>query len=450
MPIDRPDRHIPSRFGAHRGWLRGSLIGMAALAGSLQAAAIPPELEIDPGGLDWIDVRLDKVLRREDAGIPHCEAMVGHQRELAKVRDTIQGIVARGRAARTRCRSLGDPRASQACSDSLDPLRRQVAALVRVERRLQDSVGRQASACNPAAFKAWEDLEILRHATDEGIDSGSGNCPDAPPPRPSYDRLVEIEIASVWNLERRARERKRRDPGNPSGPVDSSLSQPFRDRLRHYARRKGASNPSAQTHFLMAVLDHREGRETQALARLRRIPARDSSTVWKAPVALLYGQILSRTSPDSAAALLRSALPDSSLAAPARFLLGRIELAKDRLPQALEQFSLYLDLPPAPSPGSRPQAVGLAAFALAELVRGPREEASSDNVREFVGANLPRSARDTVALQVARDLVSAGETRASVEILSSFQIDHPGTRLGDEARSLLSAVRRSKSGKRAR
>jgi hypothetical protein len=446
MPMDRPDRHIPSRLdGFRRTWL-GRSMGMFVLVGSLQAAPLPADLEVESNGPDWIDVRLEKVLRREDAGIPHCEAMVRHQRELAKVRDTIHEIVARGRAARTRCRQDHEPERSKACLDSLDPLRRQVADRVRGERRLQDSVGRHASACNSAAFKAWEDLEYLRHSSDDGIDSGLGTCADAPPPRASYDRLVEIEIASVWNQERRARERKRLHPKSSPEPIDTSASVAFRDKIHQYAKRKGASNPSAQTHFLLAVLDHREGREIQALARLRRIPARDSSTVWKAPVAMLYGQILSERSPDSAMALLRSDLPDSSLKAPARFLLGRIELAKGNLPQALEQFSDYLDLPPAPSPGSRPQAVGLAAHILSEQIRLSRRDPRTAAVREVLNDTLPRSARDTIALQVARNLADADDARSSIEILSSFQIDHPGTKLGDEARSLLSRVRRSRTG----
>jgi AcrR family transcriptional regulator len=307
-------------------------------------------------------------------------------------------------------------------------------------------VGRHASACNSAAFKAWEDLEILRHSSDNGIDSGFGACADAPPPRASYDRLVEIEIASVWNQERMARERNRLYPKSSPDSLDSSASVAFRDKIHQYAKRKGASNPSAQTHFLLAVLDHREGREIQALARLRRIPARDSSTVWKAAVAMLYGQILSERSPDSAMALLRSALPDSSLTAPARFLLGRIELTKGNLPQALEQFSDYLDLPPAPSPGSRLQAVGLAAHILSEQIRSSRRGSPTVTVRDVLHDSLPRSARDTIALQVARNLAASDDTRDCIEILSSFQIDHPGTKLGDEARSLLSRVRRNRTG----
>ena len=446
MPMDRPDRHIPSRLGGFCGTWLGRLTGMVVLVGSLQAAPLPADLDTESDGPDWIDVRLDKVLRREDAGIPHCEAMVGHQRELAKVRDTIHQIVLRGRAARSRCGQERDRLANKACSDSLDPLRREVAERVRLERRLQDSVGRHASACNSATFKAWEDLEFLRHSSDEGIDSGFGSCADAPAPRASYDRLVEIEIASVWNQERKARERNRLFPKASPESIDTATSIVFRDRIRQYAKRKGASNPSAQTHFLLAVLDHREGREIQALARLRRIPARDSSTVWKAPVAMLYGQILLDRSPDSAMALLRTALPDSSLTAPARFLLGRIELKKGNLPNALEQFSDYLDLGPAPSPGSRPQVIRLVALILSERIPSTPGYPRTGLARDLLHEALPRSARDTVALQVARNLSASDDVRSCIEILSSFQIDHPGTKLGDEARTLLSRVRRSRTG----
>lgn len=444
MPIDRPDRHIPSRVGGIRGTWLGFLAWMVLIVGGPQAAPIPLEFEIDPTGPDWIDVRLEKVLRREDAGIPHCEAMVAHQRELARVRDTIRGIVATGRATRSRCQQESDARSRQACLDSLNPLRRRVADVVGVERRLQDSVGRHASACNPAAYRAWEDLEILRQSSDQSIDSGFGTCLDVAPPRPSYDRLVEIEIASVWSQERKARERKRLDPKSTTR-VDTAATTAFRERIKQYSKRKGASNPSAQTHFLMAVLDHREGRETQALSRLRRIPARDSSTVWKAPVAMLYGQILSNRSPDSAMALLRTALPDSSLTAPARFLLGRIELENERFPKALEHFSAYLELPPAPAPGSRPQATGLAAHVLSEWILSWPQAPRTGSVREFLRDSLPRSARDTIALQVARNLQAASDARNSIEILSSFQVDYPGTKLGDEARSLLSRLRRKRN-----
>ncbi len=444
MPIDRPDRPDASRLHGKGGaWFRSGWLFLTA-CGALHAA--PKPLSTESGGPDWIDVRLEKVLRREDVGIPHCEAMVAHQHELAKVRDTISGIAAKGRATRERCLQEREPTPRQACLDSLDPLRRKVAHLLGTQRRLQDSVGRHASGCNSATFKAWEDLELLRRSSDEAVDSAFGTCADLDPPRPSFDRLVEMEIASVWNQERRARELALRT-GSSIGPaLDTAAAHAFRERIRQYAKRRGGSNPSAQTHFLLAVLDHREGREEQALARLRRIPARDSSTVWKAPVALLYGQILSHQSPDSALALLRTAVSDTALAAPARFLMGRIELERGRDIEALSHFAQYIDLPPGPGPGSRALALDLASRLLSRLARTSGNSTDSVTARGFLARALPRTARDTLALRTARELAADGEVRDALEILSSFQVDYPRTGLGEEARKLLSRIRRAHPG----
>lgn len=451
MPKDRPDPHIPNRcstdlaVGILNGWLRRSG-SMLLLAASIHAAPLPAGLETRTEAPDWIDARLEKVLRRDNVGIPHCQAMVARQHELAWARDTIRQIVSRGRATRSRCQQRSDPRLIQPCLDSLTPLRRKVASLVAEEQRLQDSVRRHASACNPAAFKAWEDLEALRSTPDSiRADTAFGVCADpqlAKAPTTAYDRLIEIEFAAIWNQERSARGRRQRS-GDPTRTAPDTLdSKDFRERIRRYVGRRGYANPSAQTHFLLAVLDHREGRDERALARLRRIPARDSTTAWKAPVAMLYGQILASQSPDSALALLRTAISDSSLTGPARFLMGTIELRRDRLVLALEHFSTYLELGPAPAPGSRPQAIQLAAYILARSFGSSKTSEPSGPIRDRIAFALPSSARDTIALQVARYLVDQDDTRDCIAILSSFQLDHPDTKLGEEARVLLSRVRR--------
>lgn len=195
------------------------------------------------------------------------------------------------------------------------------------------------------------------------------------------------------------------------------------------------------THFLLAVVDHRAGRDDQALARLRKVPAKDSTSPWKAPIALLYGQILAPSTPDSAIPLLRSAMDDSELAPVAMYLLAEIELERHRPDAALEHLAAYLSLPlAAPSPGSRRQAIELVALSLIRIADKP------SRVRQVMAQKMPPVASDSIALEVARTLIAENAYREGFEILTPFQVDYPGTRLADDARTLLGEAQRRRRG----
>lgn len=388
-----------------------------------------------PSGPDWIDVRLERIVPMRNVGIPNCDAMVGHQWELARVRDTIKQTAAIGRSRKSECRKLADSSAARMCSDNLDSLRRVVKSLKAHEGLLQDSVRRHAGRCNPAAFKAWQDLQTLRSRQDTAtLDSNAAVS--------SFDLLVEAEFASVWNNERSARELRLRTGRRSTYQEAAARSDAnrFQERVKSYLGRQGGRNPSPMTHFLLAVVDHRAGRDDLALARLRRVPARDSASPWKAPIALLYGQVLAGSSPDSAATLLRTAMSDPELASPARYLLAEIELDRHRPEKAIAHLASYLESPRAPRPGSRTQAIELAALCLMRMADKP------SRIHETIARHMPKVASDSIAFEVARALIAENEYRESLKILSGFQVDHPETRLGDDARKLLADAQRKRRG----
>lgn len=258
----------------------------------------------------------------------------------------------------------------------------------------------------------------------------------------SFDRLVEAEFASVWNNERSTRE-LRLKTGRRSAYQEATAraeANRFQERVKSYLGRQGGRNPSPMTQFLLAVVDHRSGRDDLALARLRRVPARDSASPWKAPIALLYGQVLAGSSPDSASTLLRTAMSDTELAPPARYLLAEIELERHRPEMALAHIASYLESPPAPRPGSRMQAIELAALCLMRIADKPTR------IHETLARHLPKSASDSIAYEVARALIAENEYRESLRILSGIQVDYPETRLGDDARRLLADAQRKRRG----
>ncbi len=388
----------------------------------------------DPAGRDWIDVRLERVVPTRNVGIPNCDAMVGHQWELARVRDTIKQVAAVGRARKAECRKLDDS-AARICSDNLDSLRRIVKTRKARESVLQDSVRRHAGRCNAGAFKAWQDLQELRSRQDTAaLDSTAAVS--------SFDQLVEAEFASVWNNERAARELRSRT-GRRSAYHEAAAradAERFQERVKSYLGRQGGRNPSPLTQFLLAVVDHRAGRDDLALARLRRVPARDSASPWKAPIALLYGQVLASSSPDSATTLLRTAMSDPELAPTARYILAEIELDRHRPEKALAHLAAYLQSPSAPRPGSRTQAIELAALCLIRIADKPAR------IHETIARHMPANASDSIAFEVARTLIAEHEYRESLKILSGFQVDHPDTRLGDDARRLLADAQRKRRG----
>lgn len=388
-----------------------------------------------PAGRDWIDVRLERVVPTRNMGIPNCDAMVGHQWELARVRDTIRQVAGIGRSRKSECRKLDDTAAARICSDNLDSLRRIVKTRKARESILQDSVRRHAGRCNAGAFKAWQDLQSLRSRQDTAlVDSGAAAS--------SFDQLVEAEFASVWNNERAARELRLRT-GRRSAYHEAAAradAERFQERVKSYLGRQGGHNPSPMTQFLLAVVDHRAGRDDLALARLRRVPARDSASPWKAPIALLYGQVLASSSPDSAATLLRTAMSDPELANTARYILAEIELDRHRPDKALAHLAAYLGSQPAPRPGSRAQAIELAALCLIRIADKP------SRIHETIARHMPGSASDSIAFEVARTLIAEHEYRESLKILSGFQVDHPDTRLADDARKLLADAQRKRRG----
>jgi len=405
--------------------MAGRLGGVLSLA-----AVLVPALAHAGQAPDWIDALLEGIVPRARVGIPHCEDMVDAQHRLSARRDTIAAIVSAGRAERGRCERLVDTAAGRSCLDGLVPLRKKLAQQRAIEQALMDTVQIHASRCSPVAFAAWREWRALQQAPDTSLT-------DSVNTHPPFDRLVEIEFASVWQQERIERSRAATTGQKPS---QSAAATAFRERLRRYMGRRGAQNPSAQSFFLLAVLDHREGDDDQALFRLRRIPARDTSTAWKAPVALLYGQILAQSSPDSAVPLLETALSDPKLAATARFLLAELEERRNRPEMALTHLATYLALPRAPAPGSRDLAIKATARSLVALADPPYR------IREILDAHLPAAARDTIGLAVARQLLAVNAPKPCIELLSSFQVTFPDTRLGEEARMLLSQVRRNRPG----
>lgn len=439
MPVDRIDPKPPSIPDPRSPAPRSRLLHLFAAAG-LAAASYPASPMRVESGPDWIDARLERSIPRERVGIPHCEAMVAHQKALAKLRDSIGQFVLEGRASRSICVASLDTAHVRSCLDSLDPLRNRVKTLRLAERRLQDSVRVRASRCDAPTFKAWLQFQALCSASDSMTKTGSDStASDSLATNSSFDKLVEHEFASIWNQERMSRARNRGQLPSPTGERTGSGTA-FRDRIRAHLGRRGAQNPSAMTHFLMAVLDHRDGRDDLALIRLRKVPARDSTTVWRGPVAMLYGQILAPTSPDSATPLLTTAMRDPALLSPALYLLAEIELRGDRPLKALAHLSDYLANPVAPSPGSRPQAIELAAKALVQAAEAPYQ------IKQVLRDHLPATARDTIAFEVARSLLAENAAKECIEILSSFQVSYPGTHLGDEVRMFLSQVRRNRPG----
>ncbi len=386
-------------------------------------------------GRGWIDVRLERVVPTRNVGIPNCDAMVGHQWELARVRDTIKQVVATGRSMKSECQRLDDSAAARICSSDLDSLRRVLKLRKARESILQDSVRRHAGRCNAGAFKAWQDLQSLRtHQDTASLDSGATAS--------SFDQLVEAEFASVWNNERSARELRSRT-GRRSAYLEAAAradANRFQERVKSYLGRQGGRNPSPMTQFLLAVVDHRSGRDDLALARLRRVPARDSASPWKAPIALLYGQVLAGSSPDSATTLLRTAMADPELANTARYILAEIELDRHRPDRALAHLAAYLGSPPAPRPGSRTQAIELAALCLMRMADKP------SRIHETIERHMPKVASDSIAFEVARSLIAEHEYRESLRILSGFQVAYPDTRLADDARKLLADAQRKRRG----
>lgn len=439
MPVDRLDPHPTSsrtrRIAIFRMWMAMVIVAVGSTASLTLAASYPSE-----SGQDWIDARLEKFVPMERIGVFHCESMVAHQKSLARLRDTIGQIVATGRSARGRCSASSDSVHVKSCLDSLNPLRLRVKQLRVAESSLQDSVRFHAGRCDAPTYKAWEQFQAIRGARDSAtspeIDStesefGSVNSP--------FDKLVEYEFAAIWNQERMTRAQKRGIRSESSIGQNSSGTA-FRERIRAHIGRHGAKNPSAMTHFLMAVLDHRDGRDDLALARLRKVPARDTNSVWKGPVAMLYGQILAPTSPDSAIPLLLAAMRDSGLTSPALYLLATIELHQGNSLAALEHISNYLERPKAPNPGSHLLAIQLAANALVQAAQAPYR------IKEVLREHLPGTARDTIAFQVAQNLLAINAAKECIELLSSFQVSYPDTRLGDEVRMYLSQVRRNRPG----
>ncbi len=352
--------------------------------------------------------------------------MVSHQHSLAKIRDTIQQVLSQGKANRNHCLNLPDSLSTHTCLDSLEPLRARLRDLRTAAKFQQDSVGVHVGRCNPATYKAWQDLELLRQTSDSFPN-------DSTTAASTFDRLVEFEFASVWNDDLMARKLPR-----PS--FEASSSNQLRAKIKGYLGRKGSQNPSTMTHFLLAVLDYRDGRYDLAMAQLRKIPARDSATPWIGPVSMLYGQILAPTSPDSAIPLLLAARHDPDLVAPASFLLANIELNQHRPLEAIPFLSTYLETPPGPSPGSRDQVIRLYASALVRLAGVPYK------THDVMAQQMPNSARDSIAFQVAKLLLAENAPKECLEILSSFQVKYPGTQLGEEARQFLSQVRRNRPG----
>lgn len=386
-------------------------------------------------GPDWIDVRLERIVPKRNVGIPNCDAMVGHQWELARVRDTLKRVSTTGRSRKSECQKTTDSAMARTCLGELDSMRREAKTLRSREGVLQDSVRKHAGRCNSGAFKAWQDLQTLRSQQDTTMF-------DSTVAVSSFDRLVEAEFASVWNNERSTRE-LRLKTGRRSAYQEASAraeANRFQERVKSYLGRQGGRNPSPMTQFLLAVVDHRSGRDDLALARLRRVPARDSASPWKAPIALLYGQVLAGSSPDSASTLLRTAMSDTELASPARYLLAEIELERHRPEMALAHIASYLESPPAPRPGSRTQAIELAALCLMRIADKPAR------IHETLARHLPKSASDSIAYEVARALIAENDYRESLKILSGFQVDYPETRLGDDARKLLADAQRKRRG----
>jgi hypothetical protein len=429
MPVDRCDP--PDSFRSrHDAPTSRSILPKWLMALWIAASAMPSCANSGRAPADWIDDLLERIVPRERAGIPHCEAMVSAQLRLAAVRDSIKLVVAEGWERRKVCESNANPITARACTDSLEPLRQILRSKRSLQRKLADTVQIRAGRCNTAAFEAWREWRALQDRPDTVL-TDSVTSP------PSFDRLVEYEFASVWQQERIERGRAASQGRKTSS---TAASEEFRDRLRRYMGRRGAQNPSAQSYFLLAVLDHREGDDAQALFRLRRIPARDTSTAWKAPVALLYGQILAPTSPDSALPLLSTAFSDTTLAGPAHFLMAQIEERRHRPYEALRHLSAYLVLPSAPAPGTREQAILATARALVAMADPPYR------IHEVMETHLPEHAKDTIGLAIARQLLATNAVKQCIEILSNFQVRFPGTRLGEEVRMFLSQVRRNRPG----